>query len=314
MIDNQMKQIMAISIVVLFIMCLTVLCILSWIGCERAIHPKTEVSQYTLSQFDLAVENIRFKTRDSLTLAGWFIPGTNGSAVILVHGRESTRHEMLPHAYYLNKDGFSVLLYDSRYRGESEGEAVTYGAREKWDIEAAVDYLQVRNEVVPKRIGVQGSSLGAASAILAAAEIPEIKGVIARIPFKSFNGVLYHAYPKLIGLPAFPFAPLTKCFCEIRLGVDFDSVDPSKVIGKISPRPIFLIDELEDDLFPSDSVEVLYEAAGEPKQLWQIPGAGHGKGFETDPEGYSKRALEFWRQTLGNITQEPANRKMKGGP
>jgi fermentation-respiration switch protein FrsA (DUF1100 family) len=295
------RKVISYLLVFFIFITLTVIGIISWVGCDKAIHPGTEVSSYKLSQFDLPIEDVRFKTRDGLTLSGWFIPGTNGTTVILVHGRESTRQEMLPHAYYLNKDGFFVLLYDSRSRGESEGNAVTYGAKEPWDIEAAVDYLKTRNEVVPNRIGVQGSSLGAVSAILAAAEIPEIKGVIARIPFKSFNGVLYHAYPQLIGLPAFPFAPVTKFICEIRLGVDFDAVDPSKVIGTISPRPVFLIDELEDKLFPPDSVEVLYEAAGDPKQLWQIPGAGHGKGFKSDPEGYRSRVLEFWRKTFGTV-------------
>ena len=144
-----MKRKIVIGLAVLVIVIFAVVCTLSWIGCERAIHPKTEVSLYKLSQYSLTVEEVRFKTRDGLTLAGWFIPGTNGATVILVHGRESTRHEMLPHAYYLNTDGFSVLLYDSRSRGESEGNAVTYGAKEKWDIEAAMDYLKIRNEEVP---------------------------------------------------------------------------------------------------------------------------------------------------------------------
>jgi fermentation-respiration switch protein FrsA (DUF1100 family) len=215
---------------------------------------------------------------------------------------------MLPHANYLNKAGYSVLLFDSRGRGESEGDVVSYGAKEPWDIEAAVDYLKTRTDIDPNRIGVQGSSLGAVSAIMATAELPEMKGVVAQIPFKSVTGVLYHTYPQIVGLPAFPFAPITKFICECRLEVNFDDVDPSKVIGSISPRPVFLIDELEDELFPPDSVEVLYEAARDPKMLWQIPGAQHGKGFETEPEGYSHRVLEFWRQAFGIVNQEPAVR------
>jgi fermentation-respiration switch protein FrsA (DUF1100 family) len=275
--------------------------VISWIACDKAIHPETEVSPYKLSDYDLPVEDVRFKTRDSLTLAGWFIPGTNGATVILVHGKDSTRHWMLPHADYLHKSGFSVLLYDSRSRGESDGDAVTFGAKEPWDIEGAVKYLKERNDVDPKHIGVQGSSLGAVSAILAAAETPEIKGVVAQIPFNSFNGVLCIAFRKILNLPCFPFAPVTKLICEYRLGVDYDDVDPSKVIGTISPRPVFLIDELEDELFPPCSVEVLYEAAREPKTLWQIPGAQHGKGFETAPEEYKRRVLDFWQDTFGIV-------------
>jgi dipeptidyl aminopeptidase/acylaminoacyl peptidase len=167
-----------------------VVLVLSWIACDKAIHPEMEVSPYKLSDYDLPVEEVRFKTRDNLTLAAWFIPGTNGATVILVHGRVGTRHWMLPHANYLHKSGFSVLLYDSRSFGESEGEEVTQGAKEPWDVEGAVEYLKTRIDVDPKRIGVQGSSLGAVSAILAAAETSEITGVVAQIPFKSFNGVL----------------------------------------------------------------------------------------------------------------------------
>jgi fermentation-respiration switch protein FrsA (DUF1100 family) len=293
--------------VVIVLIGISVVFVLSWIACDKAIHPETEVSPYKLTNYNLPVEEVRFKTRDDLTLSGWFIPGTNGATVILVHGRVSTRHDMLPHANYLHRSGFSVLLYDSRSLGESEGDAVTQGAKEPWDIEGAVGYLKTRTDVDPERIGVQGSSLGAVSAILATAEMPEIKGVVARIPFKSFNGVLYHAFPDIVGLPAIPFAPVTKFICECRLWVDYDDVDPSRVIGKISPRPVFLIDELEDRLFPPDSVEDLHKAAREPKELWQIPCARHGKGYETAPKEYERRVLNFWQQTFGIIKQKSSN-------
>ncbi|MFQ5926557.1 MAG: alpha/beta hydrolase, partial [Terriglobia bacterium] len=237
-------------------------------------------------------------------LAGWFIPGTNGATVILAHGMGSERSWMLSHANYLHKDGFSVLLFDFRYRGEHEGDDFTGGAKERWDIEGAVDYLKTRSDVDPDRIGAQGSSAGAASAILAAAETPEIKGVVAQIPFNSVSGILNHIFPILTGLPSFPFAPVTRLVCEFRLGVDLDDIAPDKVIAKISPRPVFLIDEGKDHLFPYDSVEVLYNLAREPKQFWSVPGAKHGKAWETAPEEYERQVLAFWRKALGIIQPE----------
>ena len=274
-----------------------------WIGCCRGIHPPLGESPYDTSQFDLPLEDVYFLSRDGLRLAGWFIPGTNGATVILAHGRGSERSRMLPHANYLHKDGFSVLMFDFRYRGESEGDESTMGVKEPWDIEGAVDYLKTRSDVDSERIGVQGGSLGAVSAILAAAETPEIKGVVAEIPFKDLPSAIAHAFEhpsEGVGLPSFPFAPVSKFFCELRLGVDLDEVSPVKVIGQISPRPVFLIDDLEDDVFPSDSVEVVYKAAREPKELWQIPGATHTTrgGWETAPEEYERRVLAFWRQTF----------------
>ena len=277
-----------------------------WIGCDRGIHPPLGESPYDTSQFELPLEDVHFQSRDGLRLAGWFVPGTNGATVILAHGRRDERSGMLPDANYLYKDGFSVLLFDFRYRGKSEGEESTLGAKEPWDIEGAVDYLRSRSDIDPERIGVQGGSLGAVSAILAAAETPEIKGVVAEIPFKDLPSAIGYAFehPKEgVGLPRFPFAPVSKFFCELRLGVDLDAVSPVNAIGQISPRPVFLIDDLDDDVFPRDSVEVLYDAAREPKELWRIPGAPHGEGWETAPQEYERRVLAFWRGTFGLVEQ-----------
>ncbi len=269
-----------------------------WYASEQVIHPPLDPPLDPL-KYPLPQEDVYFRSRDGLKLAGWYIPGTNGATIILAHGRGSDHSHELPNAFYLHKDGFSVLMFDFRYRGKSEGDAQTLGAKEAWDLQSAVEYLKTRPDVDPERIGVQGNSLGAASAILAAAESPEIKGVVAEIPFTSITGILNHTFEKEFGLPSFPFALITKWISEFRLGVDLDSVSPVEVIGKISPRPVFLIDNLEDDLFPRDSVEVLYKAAREPKLLWQIPGAPHGRGWETAPEEYKRRVLAFWRQTFG---------------
>ncbi len=275
--------------------------VVGWIGCERGIHPEPDPEEYGLSQFDLLrPEDIHFQSRDGLRLAGWFLPGTNGATVILTHGRGGNRTWMLPHADYLHRNGFSVLLFDFRYHGESEGDLHTLGAKESRDVEDAVDYLKARPDVDPERIGVQGNSLGAVAVIFAAAERPEIKGVIADVPFKSLSSVIDHSFRRLVGLPSFPFAPVSKFFCELRLGINMEDVEPVQVIGKISPRPVFLIDDLEDVPFPKDSVGEVYQAAREPKELWQIPECSpHGKGWECKGEEYERRVLAFWRKTFG---------------
>jgi len=263
---------------------------------ETVIHPKQEASPYDCRR--LRREEVRFESRDGLKLAGWFVSGGNGGTVVLAHGRGGYKDWMCPHARYLNGAGFSVLLFDFRYRGESEGDAQTLGYKEAWDILSAVEYLARRREVDPDRIGVQGNSLGAASAILAAAEGPEIRGVVAEIPFTGISDILCHSFEKVFSLPCFPLAHITKWLSEIRLRVDLDRVSAVEVIGDISPRPVFLIDDGHDDLFPPDSVERLRDAAAEPKQYWNVAEALHGKGWETMPEEYERRVIAFWRKTF----------------
>ena len=187
------------TVAIAFVVVVAFVIAVGWYASGKVIHPPHDPLKDP-SAFDLPLESVHFQSRDGLRLAGWFIPGTNGATVILAHGRGSDHSYMLTDANYLYQDGFSVLLFDFRYRGKSEGDAVTLGAKEAWDIESAMEYLKTRPGVDLDRIGVQGNSMGAASAILAAAETPEIKGVIAHIPFTSINDILCHFYKNEYGV------------------------------------------------------------------------------------------------------------------
>lgn len=273
-----------------------------WVACEQGIHPERMGEKYSLADFELpAPEPIRFESVDGVPLAGWFFRGDSRATVLLVHGRRVSRTWMLPDAAYLHKAGFSTFLIDLRYHGESGGDHGTLGAKETEDVKVAVEYLLSRPDVDPNRIGVQGTSLGAVTGLLAAAESPAVRGVVAESPFSSLHAVIDYAFDhgqEGVSVPSFPFLPVSKRICQTRLGVDFDLVNPLSIIASISPRPVLLIDTTQDDLLPRRSVQELFEAAREPKMLWQVE-APHGKGYETHPEEYESRVVAFWRQTLG---------------
>ena len=41
-----------------------------------------------------------------------------------------------------------------------------------------------------------------------------------------------------------------------------------------------------------------YEAAGQPKQLWAIPDAGHMEGIKAHPKEYERRVVAFFDRAL----------------
>ena len=60
----------------------------------------------------------------------------------------------------------------------------------------------------------------------------------------------------------------------------------------ISPRPLLLIHgEFEVERTRG---QAQFAAAAQPKELWVVPGAGHGQYAQAQPEEYEKRILRFF--------------------
>jgi uncharacterized protein len=124
-------------------------------------------------------QDVTFAARDGTRLAGWYVPGTNGAAVILMHGSSSTRAATLPHLRMLVRAGYGVLAFDARGHGESTGQANALGWRGDDDIAGAVRYLRDRAGVDPGRIAALGLSMGAEEALRAAADGIGLAAVVA---------------------------------------------------------------------------------------------------------------------------------------
>jgi fermentation-respiration switch protein FrsA (DUF1100 family) len=69
------------------------------------------------------------------------------------------------------------------------------------------------------------------------------------------------------------------------------------LVPRIAPRPMMLIAD-PDSPNGEDLNKTYYEAAGEPKTLWEIPGAGHVGGIDDRPEEYERRVIGFFDEAL----------------
>lgn len=277
-----------------------VLGVVGWYASGRAIHPRQNTYDWTLSDYPaLKPTSVRFKTRDGVTIAGRFFPGSSNATIILSHGYGDSQDEMLPWADFLHTAGFSIFTYDMRSRGDSSGDAVTLGAREQFDLISVVDYLVTRPDVDATKIGALGVSLGGSVTILAAAQDPRIAAVVDDSGFSDAANVVSTSFRVFLHIPAFPFAPVTIRFAQWRMGANMNDVRPVAHIGSISPRPILIIHGLDDTGVPPNNSERNYAAAGEPKTIWWVPGAEHARAFEVDPDNYKRRITQFFKRALG---------------
>lgn len=286
-------------IAVLVLLAATVIVGVGWYASNKAIHPVQNAYTWSLTDYpNLKPDAVTVKTRDGVSLAGRFFPGTSRTTIILSHGYGDDQDQMIPWADFLNRAGFSVFTYDMRDRGQSGGSAVTLGAREQTDLVSVVDYLVTRHDVDPNRIGALGVSLGASVTILAAAQDPRIRAIVDDSGFSSASNVISTSFEKFLHIPAFPFAPVTVKIAEWRTGTNVNQVRPEDVIGKISPRPIFIIHGTADTVVPPANSERNFAAANQPKRIWWVAGAGHVEARTLDTSEYELRVVQFFRQSL----------------
>jgi len=237
---------------------------------------------------------------DGAPLKGWYLPAphSTGRAVVVAAGIDNNRLAggITPRlAPALLAAGFDVLAFDLRGEGESGGAPVTFGAREQWDVLGAVQEARSRGA---QHVGVLGFSLGAASAILAAARSPEIDALVIDSGFFDLPEMLTRAMEDQYHLPG-PLAAYGLLAYRLLSGTDPADVSPGRVIDEISPRPILLIQGTADETFPtSDSERLLAAAGGSTARLWLVPGGAHARSYFADPVGYARRVTAFFVDAL----------------
>jgi uncharacterized protein len=299
MIKIILKRLALFTALLLLLIAFLLVNFIARIKAEQLIHPGKTPAAVTPAQYGLSsFQDVRFSTPDGLQLAAWYIPGDEPATVILVHGFASNRGNLLPEAAILHQAGLGVLLIDSRTCGDSQGSLNSFGLYEANDIRAALDFLARQPGIDPTRTGLLGHSQGASTVLHAAAQMPQVRAVIAESAFTSMEDNLNSAMRNLVRLPPFPFTPLVIFWGQQLSGLDMGMVRPIDWVGRTSPRPLLLIHGGLDNILPVENAARLYAAAGQPKELYLLPQAGHDNLRSVGGEEYARRLAGFFRAAL----------------
>jgi alpha-beta hydrolase superfamily lysophospholipase len=238
------------------------------------------------------LEAVEFTNSAGQRLAGWFMAPEGGRTVaILCHGFGTNRREGVDLVPWLAERGYGALLFDFQAHGESDGRYTTVGLREVDDLLSAVRFVQRRlGDGAP--IAVIGFSMGGSVAIMAAAHCASIGAVVADSPFATLHRVLARSFRAFFHLPPHLFALPTIWFAERLTGGRVGGVQPINSVAAIAPRPLLIIHGTADRLVDPEDSALLYAAAGEPKSLWRVEGAGHVQTRVIYPEEYFRRVKD----------------------
>lgn len=255
----------------------------------------TNISQP--EQLNRPYKDVTVTTSDGLKISGWYFTGTRPDAIILVHGINANRLAVVPEAKILAEAGYHLLLIDLRGHGLSEGNQATYGYREAWDVQAAVNYLDALPEI--EHIGALGTSYGGAAVARAAAIDPRLEAVVIEGSYSSLPDAVEDSFEQRSIFPKWPFAPLLVALAERRVGIKISQVDSARDLATIHPRAVMIIHGTEDSLFPLHHALKMYNAAQEPKELWIIENLGHDDPAISREAEYRTRVLSFFEAAFG---------------
>jgi alpha-beta hydrolase superfamily lysophospholipase len=268
---------------------LTMLLAVPFSGCtELFFHPYSFLID-TPERHGIEYQVENFKAADGTSLNAWFFPakskdgGKAKAAVLFLHGNAENISSHFRSIAWMPSAGFNVLALDYRGYGSSEGTPSLAGMQ--LDIDAAMRSLLAHKDVDSDKIIIFGQSLGGSLAIYYAAHSAYRANIRAVVIDSAFFDYRQITKEKLAGFfLTWPFQWLPW------LTVDND-YSPANSIAAISPLPLLLIHGDQDVVVPPDHSLQLFERAGEPKELWIVPGARHTQSLNN--EKIRNRLIEF---------------------
>lgn len=252
-----------------------------------------KIATITPANRHLPFEDATVTTADGLRLHGWFIPSTSDATVMLVPGYKDDRGSILGVAEILHRHGYGVLGASLRAHDVNDGELISFGLHETADLEAWYGYLRQRPQTNPGKIGLFGVSMGGTIGLRFASQNSGLRAVIADCAFSSAADTVETSVKFFTGLPAFPFAPAIVFWMEREIGGRASDLDATKWIRQIAPRAVLLMQGGADRVVSPESGARLFEAAGEPKELWFEPAVGHAQFLRSQPREFERRVVRF---------------------
>jgi alpha-beta hydrolase superfamily lysophospholipase len=243
------------------------------------------------SALGISHEEVRI-TSDGRELSAWYVPSTNGAAVLVSHGSGGSRARVMEEIRMLAKHGYGVLALDLAGNGESEGHSNGLGDNAQPAVDAALGYLTRRPDVDPQRIAGFGSSLGGEVLLEATARDQRLRAVVS-------DGAARPADSQEVNDPALVERTVGKLMMTAVRGISGMRSAPSlfESMPRIAPRPALLIAGGGD---PSEipTNREYREAGGANVELFELPDAGHTAGLAKHPQEYERRVIAFLDEAL----------------
>ena len=242
-------------------------------------------------------KKVEITTFDGLTLRGRYYEFSPDAPIeIMMHGYQGNLERDLSGGIFRALNiGHSVLTYDHRGSGLSDGNTLTFGINESRDCRRWIDF--VLKEINPDaKIILSGVSMGAATAMITSGydDLPEnIVGIVADCGYTSAKDIIKKVIREM-KLPPNILYPFVKLGARLYGGFNLDEFSPIEQVAK-SKIPTIFVHGDQDFFVPIDMSERNFEASNATKkELYIVEGAAHGLAYVVAGDKYLDKLSEFF--------------------
>lgn len=246
-------------------------------------------------------QNIEFTTSDNFNLKGWLFKNPEShKLIIFVNGTNQNRagadYKTLEIAKEAYSRGYSVLLFDRRTTGESDGDRITFGIPERLDVIAAVKFAE-EHGYKAEHIGIIANSMGAIATLMAISELSNVGAIVLDSPAARMQPVVEHILKNEQKLPEF-LNPGIFTVARILFDANLDKVQPVEEVKKVPERVFLYLHGADDPVIFKENSEELLQNSNPESKLIIFPGAQHVQTYASNPELYKNEVFTFIDKNL----------------
>jgi uncharacterized protein len=259
----------------------------------RILKPQRSSTEISMASFPGKPDAVTFAVNGVGEREGWFFPGLRGApTIVLCHGYESSRGELLTLESALQDHQYNVFIFDFAAHG-AVGGVTTFGFREADEVRAALDALAARSDVDASRFGLWGYNLGAYAALREAERDARVRAMVLDSVYDRPEQMVKVGVERN-GLGGFPLM-----IRSAQAGFEWlnrghrDDPPLSARLKALSDVPVLFLEAVDDPEL-SQLTSQMFLKAGEPREQAILAHGNFANMNDEDKRAYENRVVSFF--------------------
>jgi len=274
------------------------------------IHPEKTLEVISPSDYHMYALDFTWEGANGDVLQGFYIRGSNQAPlIILCHGYDTNRTEILSLASRLKDYGYNIFLYNSRGHGKSAYHLSSLGLYEHEDLRKAIDKLLQKPEIDFRRVGIYGTSLGAYSGLRASRGFENVRVLVLDSVYTSIGSFIDMKVERVVGFKTTLISTIVKLYYCLYFQVPPAVLKEQFQTDDFRDKTILFItggDRRSADL--SKETRQLYSRLlCQDKEIMNLPNSRESLLFGEEKYNYDLSVLNYFRMKLPLIQVVPEN-------